>query len=534
MPMLPIEKAGSRGLNQDLKPYELDPEEWSRAINVRFTKDGAEKFDGHNEVYAGALHAPYWLFPWESTLYGFTWLYAGTTRLGRINGNAHTDVTRFTTVLGDDDYNAPQPATIWDGTLLGDLPVLTYSGNQDPPQAWDSINSRFYDLPNWQASAFCDSIFTVSDHLVAMRVTRGSVVNTRMVKFSQAADPGTYPNSWDETDPATGAGEVTLKETEGSIMTGAHLNNSFFIYKTDSVIAMRFIGGQFIFRFDTIFSDFGAMNRHCVGVLEDAHLVVTETDVILHNGSTFKSAIDDRNRDYFFGTLNNTFQYKTTVVVDKLTDEIWIKYVDTVSTTGELNRALVWNFKQDTWSFRELQDFSHGAYGRVDLTTVSRIYDDQGSMPVYNNFVGTYQRQSLLRAFIATDAVNSKFYHMNEGNLFDTAIPTVVLERQGLGIIGRTREGEWRIDLNSRKFIRGVYPKIAASQAIQIYVGGQETVDGPVSWIGPYNFDPNTDIKVDCRINTRFFAVRFESAADMSWSVFGYALDMDVIGEAPR
>ena len=279
MANVPVEKLGSVGLNQDLKPYELAPEAWSRAINVRFTKDGAEKFDGHNAVYAGALHAPYWLFPWQDTIDGFSWLYAGEARMGRIVGNNHTDVTRFTTTLGDDDYNAPQPAAIWDGTLIGDLPVFVYSGNVDPPQSWNRINGRFEDLPNWQALTFTDSIYTVSDHLVAMRVGKNGIFNPRMVKWSQAADPGTYPNSWDETDPATGAGEVTLKRTEGEIQTGAQLGNSFLIYKTDSVISMRFIGGQDIFRFDTIFSDFGALSRHAVGVMRKSHLVVTETDV---------------------------------------------------------------------------------------------------------------------------------------------------------------------------------------------------------------------------------------------------------------
>ena len=355
MPNLAIESVGRMGLNQDLKPYELPPEMWSRAINVRFTKDGAQKFDGHNEVYAGALHAPYWMFAWPNVDLGFTWFYAGTARIGRINGNTHTDVTRFTTVLGDDDYNAPQPASVYSGTLLGDLPVITWSGSSDPPQTWNAANARLEDIPNWQAATFCDIIATVSDHLVALSVARSGFFNPRMVKWSQAADPGTYPNSWDETDPATGAGEVTLKQTQGPIQAGAHLNNSFLIYKTDSVISMRFVGGQNIFRFDTVFSEFGCLARHCVGILENAHFVVSENDVILHNGSTHKSVIDDRNRAFLFDTLSDTYQDKTTVIVDKLNSEVWIKYADTLSL-GELNRALIWSYDEDTWSQRDLQD----------------------------------------------------------------------------------------------------------------------------------------------------------------------------------
>jgi hypothetical protein len=533
MPMLPIENVGKLGLIQDLKAYELNPEAWSRAINVRFTKDGAQKFDGHQEVYAGALHAPYWLFPWPSTELGFTWLYGGTGRMGRINGNAHSDVTRFTTTLGDDDYSATS-VSIWSGTLIGDLPVFTYNGNADPPQAWNAGNGRFEDLPNWQSNSFCDIIATVSDHLVAMRVSRNGTINPRMVKWSQAADPGTYPSSWDETDPATGAGEVTLKQTQGAIQSGAHLNNTFLIYKEDSVISMRFVGGQSVFRFDTVFSEFGAISRHSVAELENSHMVVTETDVLLHNGNTERSVIDDRNRRILFDTLSETYRDKLHVSVDKLNSEVWINYPDTTTVAGELNRALVWNYDENTWSFRELQDFSFSAYGRVDLTTQSRLWDDQGSEPVWNNFVGTWQRQQLLRAYIATDAVNSKFYHMNEGNLLDTVAPMTVLERTGLGIVGRDRDGNWKVDLNSRKFLRALFPKIDSSEPLNIYVGASEAVDGPVNWQGPFPFDANTQTHINCRVNGRFLAVRFESDTDMSWTVYGYTLDMDIIGQATR
>ena len=532
MPMLTVEKVGSVGLITDLKPYELEPEAWSAVRNARFTKDGAEKFTGHTEVYPGALHSPYYLFPWPSTLTQFSWLYPGLTRIGRILSTAHTDVSRFTTVLGDDDYNAT-PSSIWVGTLLGDLPVLTYSGAGDPPQAWNSVNARFEDLPNWQANTWCDIITVVSDHLVAMRVTKPGSINNRMVKWSQAADPGTYPNSWDEADPATGAGEVTLKQTPGAIITSALLNNQTLIYKDDSVLSMRFVGGQNVFRFDTVFSEFGALARNCVGILENAHFVVTETDMVVHNGNSDRSVIDDKNRDLFFDTLSETWSFLTEVTVDKLRNEVCVNYADTTST-GQLNKSLVWSYRDNTWSFRDLQDFQGSSYGRVDLTTKSRIYNDQGTEPVYNNFVGTYQRQQLLRAYLAIDSVNDKFYHMNQGNLFDGVIPTSFIERSGLGIVGRTREGEWRIDLNSRKFIRRVFPKVDSSLPIDIYVGGQEKVDGPVSWVGPYSFDPNTQNHIDCRINTRFFAIRFESAVNASWSVFGYQLDMDVIGESTR
>ena len=133
MPNLAIENLGRRGINLDLAPFELIPEEWSQARNVRFSSDGAaEKFLGHAEIYPTTpLHPPLYLFPWFNTQ-GYSWLYPGTNRIGRITGTSHTDVTRFTAVLGDDDY-AVSPLSQWSGTLIGDLPVLTYGGGGCSP-----------------------------------------------------------------------------------------------------------------------------------------------------------------------------------------------------------------------------------------------------------------------------------------------------------------------------------------------------------------------------------------------------------------
>jgi hypothetical protein len=218
MPDINIENSGSIGLITDIKPHDIPVEAWSAAQNVRFSSKGVDKLKGHQQVYAaGMLHAPYWLFPWKSST-GFSWLYAGLARMGRILGTAQTDVTRFTTTLGDDDYNATVN-TLWSGTLLGDLPIFTNDTGVDVPQQWNASNGRFENLANWPASTFADIMVSTNNFAVALRVKKAAVAfNPRMVKWSEPADPGTYPNSWDETDATKLTGEVTLAGTEGEIM----------------------------------------------------------------------------------------------------------------------------------------------------------------------------------------------------------------------------------------------------------------------------------------------------------------------------
>lgn len=530
MPNLAIENLGRFGLHTDKRPFEIPVEAFSRADNIRFDSLGASKIQGHVEVLPTLLHDPYWLFAWESST-GFSWLYAGFLKMGRIVGAGHSDVTR---VAGD--YGADAD-TIWSGTLLGDLPIWCYDGQVDPPQSWTGL--EFEDIPNWQTNTFVDIVTVVDRHVVTARVKRdGLAFNPRMIKWSQAADPGTYPNSWDEADPSTGAGEVTLAETQGEIITIALLGNSTLIYKQDSIIAMRFVGGQNIFRFDTMFSQFGALGRHSVGILEQAHVVVTyEGDVILHNGSTFKSIINDKNRDILFSNMSAVHKGKTQVVVRLQDTEVWICFADSTSS-GALNRVLIWNYFDDTWSFRELQDFSSLAIGFIDTDAVSQIFDDSpNTITTFDTALYPFDTQASAPVFddiAAVDAVNRKIYKLNSSEMFDGVNISTRLERTGLPIIGRDRQGNWKTDLDSRKFINRVFPKMRSTGPVDIYVGGQEFPDGAVAWQGPFPFDPNVDMHIDVRLNTRFFAFRVESNTNISWTLYGYIFNIMKIGTANR
>jgi len=536
MPNLPIENVGRFGLLTDKKPYELEVEAWSQAQNMRFSALGAQKFTGHKLVYATTmLHDPFWLFPWLSTAApGFSWLYPSLTRMARILGTSHVDVTRFTTSLGDDDYTADID-TLWSGTLLGDLVIWCYNKQADPPQTFNIANDRFEDIANWQTNTFVDILTVVDRHVVALRVKRDGIdFNPRMVKWSQAADPGTYPNSWDETDPATGAGEVTLAETPGEIMSVALLGNSTLIYKDDSVSSMRFVGGQNIFSFNTIFSEFGALSRESVGILENSHVVVTEGDVLLHNGQTFKSVIDKRNRNLLFKFMSASLKGKTQVKVYEQLTEVWICYCD-VNSLGQLNKALIWNYLDNTWSQRDLQEFSYVAIGFIDTISVGQRFDDISG--TFDTDLGAFDETAAAPVFdelLAADVANRDLLALNFTEQFNGVNMFIQLERTGLAIVGRDRQGGWRIDLDSTKFVRRVHLKMVANGPVDVYVGAQQLVGGPVAWTGPFSFDPNTQSFFDCRINTRFFNFKIESEADITWTLHGYTIDLSIIGEAPR
>jgi hypothetical protein len=106
---------------------------------------------------------------------------------------------------------------------------------------------------------------------------------------------------------------------------------------------------------------------------------------------------------------------------------------------------------------------------------------------------------------------------------------TSFVERTGLTITGKDHRGEFKLDPSSVKFCRRVYPKINATGAVNVYVGAQQTLQGPVTWQGPFSFDPETQEHIDCRVQGVALAIRYESDSDIEWSSTGFALDLEIL-----
>src|SRR5690606_957538 len=101
-------------------------------------------------------------------------------------------------------------------------------------------------------------------------------------------------------------------------------------------------------------------------------------------------------------------------------------------------------------------------------------------------------------------------------NDFNGAAMQSYVERTGLAIFGRDREGNPRVDNTMLKQIKGVRPKITGGP-VNIRVGMQQQVGGSITWTAPQLFTPGVDYKIDCVLVGRFAAVRFEGATNAPW-----------------
>jgi hypothetical protein len=512
------------GINQDLPAHLLPPEAWSDGRNIRFRDNKVVKMLGHSAVYDPPSITPYWVKGIQSSS-EFLWIYAGKNKVYMVNSGGHTDITR--TVGGD--YSMDDDI-LWNGDLLGGVPIL--NNGVDAPQFWaDTVPAtKLADLTNWPASTTARVFRGFKNHLFALDVTKAGVRSPHMVKWSHPADPGTIPVSWDETDPTRDAGEKELDDTQaGFLLDALPLRDILIIYKENSVWGVQHIGGQFIFRFFKIFDSIGAMSAHCMGVfaLGAQHFVHTGEDIVVHDGQRLESVLDRNMRKWLNNSISNATYKRSFVARNSPEKEMLFCFPSTGSTWCDL--ALAWSWQTGTASIRELDPASFISAGEI-LEGVTSDWDSDAEawdadVTAWDQLKHRPQESRLLQA----DPVNTKLYFLDDTNQFNGVNMTSYIERTGIALVGKSRSGEPKVDFQSQKLITAIYPK-ARGGAFQIRVGGQEHIDGVVTYSTPQTFTPGVDEKVDVAVGGKLMAVRFESAADVAWELDGYDIDMNVLG----
>lgn len=533
MPMINIDEIGSVGLIVDVPSYALHPLAWTSVGNVKFVDGKATKAAGQEVIFGTPLTSPHYMQAWAVNN-DSRWVYAGETGIYYNVDVTHTDITRYTTTPGDDDYTAGT-RPVWTGGNLHGIPILNHDNETDAPQQWDESLGRMKDLDNWPASTYCKVMRPFQNFLVALNVTKGSVNYPYMVKWSHPADPGTVPTSWDETDATKLTGEQTISQSGGFLVDCLPLAGQNIIYKEDSIWAMRLAGSQFVFSFIELSSSTGLLAPDCVKEFYGQHFVVGQTDIVLFDGSRIRSISTKKVRDWFYAALHPNHWDKTKVSINYGLQEATIAFVGVGATSGYLTKALIWNWDTDTWTLKELPDVSFIEFGRV-VTAAEEAFDDasgtfDSDFGYFNSSANTSPVD--LRTIMAKAYSSSEFL-LADSTYADRGTPyTSLLERTGLPVAGQSLDGSLVIDAASVKFVRALFPKISApsSMTLQISIGMQDTLNGPVTWDGPHDFIVGTDVKVDVAISGKFLCLRFEDTEEVPWVFSGYAVDLDVISE---
>lgn len=498
------------GVIKDPNPSDLPPSTWDDVKNVRFQNGKTLKSQGHESVFPTPEAPPLHIMPYlsQNTPY---WLSASGGKIHRTEGSTWVDVSR--TVGGG--YSAVFGHN-WNGGFLNQVAIL--NNKNDIPQSLQPTSSTFQDLPHWPVGYRAEVIRPFKNYLVALNITNNSVDQPTTVKWSSPADPGEVPFTWDVSDATNDAGESFLADTPGAIVDGKKLKDSFIIYKEDSVYAMRYIGGVFIFQFQQLFDDIGMLAPNCVAEFDGKHFVVGQGDVYVHNGIQKTSVIDGKMRSYLYDSIKGTGSSSVFVIPDYNNTEMWICYQNNSNSEESdcANQALIWNWKNDTWTLRDLPNVSHGAHGIVDPQVSDAWDDDSAAWNTDTTVWGSSSYNPSKNKLVFSSPVDNALYVVGDVSSFAGVPFLSYIEKTNISLDD---------DINLKN-ITGITPHITGTGEVKIYVGSNNLSDGPTTWNGPYTFQIGQDFKVDCRVNGRYFGVRFEFPSVGTWALNGYTFEL--------
>jgi len=279
----------------------------------------------------------------------------GNAKIWVVASPSHLDLSR----LGPPaDYN----------TIIGERPqggIFQGSGywnnTQDIPQIWAPMTTgtRFVDIANW-ATHVEGTTFRVQflrpykNYLMMGGLSHVGGAFPFAVRWSHPAIPGATPTSFDISDPATLANEFDFAETGGYVIDGLTLGEIFVVYKESTTWGMQLIQGQDVMRRWRIIDDSGILWRDCVVTYPKGHFVVTQTDIITHNGTrgSEKSVIEHKLRRWLFSVLNTNSYKNSFCVTIEARKEVWFFFPTGNSTYADM--VLMWSWANDTVGIRSL------------------------------------------------------------------------------------------------------------------------------------------------------------------------------------
>lgn len=523
------------GSVRDAKSFMLPPEAWTTALNMRVENGEIKRLLGWAQVFGTPGVAPHFHMP-ISTVSETFWLYTSLTKAYGYDGTTHTNITRQTASV-DVNYT-PSDTREWNGTLLGGVPIL--NSGVDIPQYWPTIAlaTKLANLTNWDANVRTKVLRAFGPFLLLLNVTVSGVNFAHRVRWSHPADPGTIPTSYDIADPTKDAGEVDLADVNsGIIYDGLPLGSYFYVYKGTSTWRLRFVGGRKIFDFGDAawLTTSGILAPRCATLAKrgTCHVVVTQDDIIAHNGNDPKSIVTERWRKTFFDSLDTTNFINSFCFDNPLKNEVWVCYPS--SGQSQPDRALILNYAREGWVITEADgiDFRNAAVGPVVGQDTATWDTGTATWDEENDPWEQVER----RRVIAASPSNTKFWDIDRSNTRNGATFTATLQREGLALLGRKRNGEWIVDFEVMKLFKRIWPKMSGGP-IKIRIGVQQLVEGTILWGPYYSFNPATGevsrplgVTADpVPMSGRALAVEFATDAAVPWGLSGYKVDVDPMG----
>ena len=523
-----VKGLGDIGLVTDRDAHDAPPNAWDGLQNVRCRRGRIEPVDGTleitawsntgtQEVYAHQLLSLQigsvfnWIYPYDADGDGIA------ERIYKYNGSSTDDITRvggsYTGTISD----------LWQVTNANGMAIL--NNGRDAPQWWNGLSANCGDLiydgssawgafdtdngggPNAYAAKVIRS-FKV--FLFALNITEGTQNYPQMVHWSNPAEPGAIPDSWDYRSATNDSNRVVLAETDGHVLDALTLGDQLFIYKEDAIYRCAFVGGQFVFDFELVTTSHGLWSTNCVVDIGTRHVCLGDGVVYVHSGGTPQNILEGRAADRLFDSIDSAAYQKCFLTHYKPRNEVWICYPEVGETWA--NKALIWNYADNTWYERDIPKSSTIKQGVVEIITgqtwneyttetwadLERPWSERPYSPVGDTQVSASDQLAMYGEGITADMVMATKTDLQLG------------------------------DPDTWHMIRKLMP-LVDGDSVDIEIGTQEAIGAPVVWSTKQTFVPGQNHKLDFRESGKVHALRI--SGNSRWQMSGYALDATKVGQ---
>lgn len=283
--------------------------------------------------------------------------------------------------------------TPWYTTVVANCAVFTEPNF--PPLVKEFADEYFKILPGWGEQTVvdaagnykvddrdwtCERVRAFNNRLFALNMKEteeNGVIRhyPQRIRWSNFASENKAPKLWDDLadlrDPednnnAEGtlkalvngyAGYIDLADTQGDLMDIFPLKDYLFAYtEFETYVGTPTMNAYQPMTFKKLFNDSGILAPGCVCEIEGGQFVVTQNDIILHNGATKRSIATSIVKDKIIREINTINPAATKVYLHSDKKEVWIMYVPPgmPKDTWYCSKAAIWNYEYETWSFYEL------------------------------------------------------------------------------------------------------------------------------------------------------------------------------------
>jgi hypothetical protein len=493
-----------RGVSSDVPAWALADDLVSQADNIIFREGIPQRAPSVQAVYDPPTVGPYCLLNAQISGTNF-WIYAGSSAVYAVQTTVHTDVTHASGIQTNTDVSK------FTLDLLNGVPV--FNNALDEPQYWDgNVANNFLDLPGWIATETCKVLVPHRFHLFALGIDGPAGDFPDQVKWSDAAAPGNVPSSW--TAAATNeAGDTILGDTPGEIISGANLRDALMIYKSGSTHRADYVGGQEIYAFRTLFVEAGALCRHAVADINGRHLVVTDGDIIVTDGTNIRSIAQNRRKRFLFNQLDQDNFQNLFVVYNRALNECWVCFPEAGNSL--CTRAMVYDVANDAWGDRELPGIAFAANGLINDTATDETWDADSDAWDGDSSPWNQVNYSLATAdLVLADPTTPDLLEVGRGTQSLTS--TLSKYSMGFGEPGRF------------KFLKRVHFLIDAETAIdfEFRIGTQQAAEGTITWQAPVTFNSD-DQFVNVLATGRFVSWELKALTDSPFRVTDIAFEYE-------